>query len=453
MMSGRAVFACVAIHVTSSPVPDAYCTIRDSHVPLDSLRSNSSRMWQSITTMASLGLFEGPEGSQGVSREALTDIDVSSRRLLDSWAKQLRLHRDVDVVGNTYYRRPGRKPGSGVVAFGSHLDTQPEGGRFDGSYGVLAGLEVLRVLDESGIETDADLELVNWSNEEGCRFSPPMMGSGVATGQLSVEAARSSTARNDPATTFGSELQRHALVGTAVADVKSRSWTSYFEAHIEQGPTLYDSGVPVGVVIGGQGQRLFTVHVSGFEGHSGTVPMDKRQDALVCASAMVIEVRNIGISYTVLTTVGSFSVSPGSFNTIPGRVTFSIDMRSPNTTAMDLAEEKIRRRFASIAALENCPETAITRTKSRNPIEFDPQLSARLHDAASTLGLQASSLWSGAGHDACYVAEKVPAAMLFAPCKDGISHNPRESATPADLALGVDVLLRAVLGTAVETAC
>eukprot|EP00931_Biecheleriopsis_adriatica_P077630 TRINITY_DN51150_c0_g1_i1.p1 TRINITY_DN51150_c0_g1~~TRINITY_DN51150_c0_g1_i1.p1 ORF type:complete len:465 (-),score=77.56 TRINITY_DN51150_c0_g1_i1:282-1676(-) len=410
-------------------------------------RVNATRLWASVVEMAQIGGFEGPEDSRGVRREALTDADQEGRHLLDSWAAELGLRRSVDEVGNTFYRwqSGAGRPAAAAIAFGSHLDSQPAGGRFDGSFGVLAGLEVLRTLREHGIETDLDLELVNWCNEEGSRFGPPMMGSGVATGQLHLRAALAAQARDEPDLTFGAELQRLGLAGEEKADVASRLWDGYLEAHIEQGPKLESLGVQVGTVVGGQGQRTFTVHVQGFEGHSGTVPMDQRQDALVCASAMVLEVRRIGLAVEVLSTVGSLQVSPGSFNTIPGSVAFSVDLRSPNSTALEVAETEMRKAFAGLAAKERCSAPLVNRSKARSPVMFHDSVLSHVRSAAESLGFPAPDLWSGAGHDACYVAERVPSAMIFVPCARGISHNPREFASEDDLAAGADVLLGAVI--------
>mmetsp|Transcript_114782 Transcript_114782/g.366095 ORF Transcript_114782/g.366095 Transcript_114782/m.366095 type:complete len:699 (+) Transcript_114782:82-2178(+) len=412
------------------------------------LRVNASRLWASVEAMAAIGGFKAPDGSHGVRREALTVADINARKLLDSWAAELGLKREVDGLGNTYYRRPGRRPHGGTLAFGSHLDSQPAGGRFDGTYGVLAGLELLRVLQDHGISTDLNLELVNWCNEEGSRFSPPMMGSGTVMGEIPVKAALETRARGQPGVTFGSELQRHGLSGKAPAGPLARNWVAYLEPHIEQGPMLEQKKVQVGVVLGGIGQRTFTVEVDGVAGHSGTVPHHLRRDALVCASDMVLRARDVGEAHGVLVTVGSLDVRPGSFNTIPDGVTFSVDMRSANPT--DGAEAALREAFAGAAKRRGCGPPRVHRTKARPPVAFDSFLRGQLHQAAQSLGLKAPELWSGAGHDACYVQNRVPSAMIFVPCAGGISHNPAESALPEDLAAGADVLLNAVLRTMQE---
>jgi N-carbamoyl-L-amino-acid hydrolase len=353
----------------------------------------------------------------------------------------------VDRIGNIFARRPGRNPDLAPVMAGSHLDTQPTGGRFDGAYGVMAGLEVLRSLNDLGYETEAPLEIVAWTNEEGSRFSPAMVGSGAFTGVFKLDDALSTRDNNAPGLTLGGELERIGFAGPA--PVGGRPVAAYFEAHIEQGPILEAAGLPVGIVTGAQGQRWYEITVTGQEAHAGPTPMPRRRDALVGAAGMIDAVNRIGHAHApyACATVGFVQVSPNSRNTIPGRVFFTVDFRHPEDTVLTRMDQELHAACAAAAASQNL-EAAVEEFWYFPPTPFDPALVAAVRAAAAAQGYAHQNIVSGAGHDAVYMARIAPSAMIFVPCVGGISHNEIEDAKPADLTAGCNVLLNAVLEAA-----
>ena len=325
---------------------------------------------------------------------------------------------------------------------GSHIDTQPTGGKFDGAYGVMAGLEVIRTLNDHGYETLAPIEVAVWTNEEGSRFAPAMTASGVFAGVFDLDYA---LARADiEGKTIGEELVRIGYAGEA--EVGQRPVAAFFEAHIEQGPILEAEGKTIGVVTGAQGQRWYEVTFTGQEAHAGPTPMRRRKDALVGAARLVTAVNRIGLDHQpgACATVGMMRVSPNSRNTIPGKVFLTIDFRHPEDATLSRMGEEARK-AAEEAAREIGLELDMVEIWYSPPVRFAPACVEAVRNAAETLGLSRRDIVSGAGHDACYLARVAPTAMVFVPCEGGISHNEIESATPEHLAAGCDVLLRAMI--------
>lgn len=404
-------------------------------------RIDGERLWRSLMEMAEIG----PTPNGGSGRVALTDLDRQGRDRFRGWCEEAGLDVRVDRCGDIVARRPGRDAAAPVVVTGSHLDTQPLGGRFDGVYGVLAGLEVMRTLNDHGIETEAGLELIDWTDEEGVRFGGGCLASAAFAGRYTVEEV---LARRDPdGLSFGDELRRIGYAGDAPCG--GYSVAAYFEAHIEQGPVLETEALQVGVVLGGQGQLNFMVTVRGEEGHAGTLPMTQRRDAFVGAARMAVALNELPGEFDpppVITT-GFVRVSPNSRNTVPGTATFSIDCRHPDAATLAEMERRIRGIAGEIAETAGL-DVAIEKMSESPPVTFDDDCAAAVRAAAATLGIAHRDMVSGASHDAFNLARVVPTAMIFVPCERGISHNEAENAKPEDLAAGCDVLLRAMLSRA-----
>ncbi len=411
---------------------------------MQNVRIDGQRLWQSLMELARIGATE----KGGVRRLALTDQDRAGRDLFVRWCEQAGCAVSVDRVGNIFARRPGRDEARPPVMVGSHLDSQPTGGKFDGAYGVLAGLEVVRTLDDLGIETEAPVDVVAWTNEEGSRFSPPMMGSGAFAGIFPAEEV---LARPDNVTgdLLGDELKRIGYDGAA--PVGGREVGAYFEAHIEQGPILENEGATIGVVTGAQGQRWFEITVTGQEAHAGPTPMPLRKDALVAAARMIDAVNRLGHAFPphACATSGFISASPNSRNTIPGRVFFTVDLRHPDDGTLAAMNDRMRSDFAEIADASGCT-VEIVDFWEFPATAFDETCVSAVRSAAEQGGYRWRDIVSGAGHDAVYLARTAPAAMIFIPCEGGISHNESENAAREDCAAGAQVLLRAVLDRAVE---
>jgi N-carbamoyl-L-amino-acid hydrolase len=403
-------------------------------------RVDGERLWESLMEMARIGAT--PEG--GCRRLALTDEDKEGLELFRSWAAAAGCEIGRDEVGNLFAERPGSDPDRPAVLVGSHLDTQPSGGKFDGAYGTLAALEIMRTLNDRGVETHAPVVAVSWVNEEGARFPLPCTGSAVFAGALTLEKALAQRAVDGPS--FGDELRRLDMAGSE--RVGARSVDAYFEAHIEQGPVLESSGNAVGVVSGGQGLRALALRLTGREAHAGTTPMEQRRDALVGAARIVTAVHELPTRHPqALTTASRIEVGPGSRSVIPGRAELVIDLRHRESGALDRLEAEVRR-LAEELARELRLELEVERFLSMDPVVFDSSCVAGLRDAAERVGEPTVELVSGAGHDAVYVARAHPAAMLFIPCRDGISHSPEEHVEPEHARAGCDVLLQAVLARA-----
>jgi N-carbamoyl-L-amino-acid hydrolase len=403
---------------------------------MDNLRIDADRLWRSLMELARIGAT--PKG--GVKRLTLTDEDRQARELFAHWAREARLAVEVDAIGNIFARRAGTDPALAPVAMGSHLDSQPSGGKFDGAYGVMAGLEVLRTLNEAGVHTRASLEVVSWTNEEGSRFTPVMMGSGVFAGVFPLEHVRAQ--RDLEGVSVAEALERIGGAGGA----QPHRLGAYFEAHIEQGPVLENENKTIGVVQGALGQRWYDVAVTGQDAHAGPTPMELRRDALLGASRLALEVNRIACEFPDYArgTVGFMQVKPNSRNVIPGEVRTTVDFRNAKAATLDAMCEALKR---ACAAIEKECRVAIELRENTyfKPCEFDAALVASVREAAAGLGYGHQDIVSGAGHDAVYIARVAPTAMIFVPCEGGVSHNEIESATPADLAAGCNVLLHAAL--------
>jgi beta-ureidopropionase / N-carbamoyl-L-amino-acid hydrolase len=403
------------------------------------IQVDGDRLWRSLMEMARIGATE----KGGVCRLALTDLDKEGRELFMSWCKEAGCALRVDAMGNIFARRPGRNPDAAPVLTGSHLDTQPTGGKFDGVYGVLAGLEVVRTLNDLAYETEAPVEIVVWTNEEGSRFSPAMIGSGVYAGIFSLEQGLG-TPDNVTGVTMGAELERIGFAGPEKCG--GQKVAAYFEAHIEQGPILEAAAKPIGIVQGAQGQRWYEITVTGQEAHAGPTPMKRRKDALVGAARMIDAVNRIGHAHPpyACATVGFIQSSPNSRNTIPGRVFFTVDFRHPEDATLTAMDSELREACRD-AARSAQVEVEVKEFWYFAPTRFDADCVAAVKRAAAAQGYPAMDIISGAGHDAVYMARVAPTAMVFVPCADGISHNEIEDAKPEDLAMGCTVLLNAML--------
>ncbi len=405
---------------------------------LQDLRVDGTRLWESLMELARVGAT--PKG--GVCRLALGDLDRQGRDLVTTWARAAGMRVTVDRIGNIFMRRDGRDARLPPIVTGSHIDTQPTGGKFDGNYGVLAGLEVVRTLNERGIETEAPIEVVVWTNEEGSRFVPVMMGSGVFAGAFTLEHAYAAT--DSDGRSVRGELERIGYLGGETPGAHPIG--TYFEAHIEQGPVLEDHTTTIGVVTGVLGIRWYDCTVTGMEAHAGPTPMDVRQDAMQVAARLIQQV--VACAYRHPPhgrgTVGMVQVHPNSRNVIPGRVKFSIDLRNATDALCDAMDADIRAVAAALAA-ETGLAIAIEQVSGYPAQQFHPDCVAAVARAAGGLGYSHMPVVSGAGHDAVYMARLAPAGMIFIPCEAGISHNEIEDATPADITAGANVLLHVIL--------
>ncbi|MBA6114940.1 Zn-dependent hydrolase [Pseudomonas putida] len=399
---------------------------------------NSDRLWQSLMDLARLGAT--PKG--GVCRLALTDLDRQARDLFVDWCEAAGCSVSVDAVGNIFARRPGRNPKLPPVMTGSHIDTQPTGGKFDGCFGVMAGLEVIRTLNDLGIETEAPLEVVVWTNEEGSRFAPCMMGSGVFAGKFTLEQTLAK--RDAQGITVGEALNAIGYAGQRA--VLGHRVGAYFEAHIEQGPILEDQAKTIGVVLGALGQKWFDLTLRGVEAHAGPTPMHLRKDALVGAAAVVEAVNRAALGHQphACGTVGCLQAYPGSRNVIPGEVRMTLDFRHLESERLDTMIADVRAVIDATCAKHGLSHELIP-TADFPALYFDRGCVDAVRESAQALGLPHMDIVSGAGHDAIFLAELGPAGMIFVPCENGISHNEIENATPQDLAAGCAVLLRAML--------
>jgi beta-ureidopropionase / N-carbamoyl-L-amino-acid hydrolase len=405
------------------------------------IRINGKRLWDSLMEMAKIGAT----AKGGVCRLALTDLDRDGRDLFVRWAREAGCSISVDKMGNVFARRAGKDDTLTPVVTGSHADSQPTGGRFDGIYGVLGGLEVIRSLNDHGIETDRPIEVVIWTNEEGSRFAPAMVASGVFAGVFTLEYGLS---RADvDGKTMGEELAR---IGYAGDQPMGKPIHAAFELHIEQGPILEHEGKTIGVVHAAQGQRWYEVVYTGQESHAGPTPMPTRRDALVGAARVIDLVNRIGHEHApyACATVGMVQVHPNSRNVIPGRVFFTIDIRHPNDDVLSEMDRKVRDGVARIAIETKLEVTRLEQIFYYAPIAFDKACVDSVRAAAERFGYSHRDIVSGAGHDACYLSKVAPTAMVFVPCVGGISHNEIEDATPEWIEAGGNVLLHAMLGRA-----
>ncbi|MGV6397377.1 Zn-dependent hydrolase [Pseudomonas caspiana] len=409
----------------------------DSNAPL----INTQRLWQSLMDLAQLGAT----AKGGVCRLALTDLDRQARDLFVKWCEEAGCTVSVDAIGNIFARRAGRNPDRAPVMTGSHIDTQPTGGKFDGCFGVMAGLEVIRTLNDLGAETAAPVEVVVWTNEEGSRFPPCMMGSGVFAGKLDL--ADTLAKQDDQGLVVGEELQRIGYAGSRA--VLGHPVGAYFEAHIEQGPILEDQTKTIGVVMGCLGQKWFDLTLTGVEAHAGPTPMHLRKDALVGAAQVVSAVNRIALQSQphACGTVGCLNVHPGSRNVIPGEVKMTIDFRHLHADKLQAMVDDLRQTIEQ-TCMQHGLSFELTPTADFPPLDFASECVDAVRQGAAQLGLSHMDIVSGAGHDAIFIAELGPAGMIFVPCEGGISHNEIENATPEDLGAGCAVLLRAMVSAA-----
>ncbi len=407
----------------------------------DTLRINGSRLWDAIMELAQIGATQ----KGGVKRLALSDLDKQGRDLVVGWAKQAGLTVTVDKIGNVFMRREGSNPALPPIVSGSHIDTQPTGGKFDGNYGVLAALEVVRTLNDHNIQTEAPIEVAFWTNEEGSRFVPVMMGSGVFCGAFTLEHAYA--AKDTEGKSVKDELTRIGYLGEQ--EPGDHPIGAYFEAHIEQGPVLEDADKVIGVVPAVMGLSWYDCVVTGMEAHAGPTPMHLRKDALQVATKIMQEVVNIGNRYPPYGrgTVGMVQVFPNSRNVIPGEVKFSIDLRNINDELLNKMHEEILA-FADKVSQETGLKIHTERVSYYPPCPFHPDCVEAVRSATAKLGYTNMDVVSGAGHDAIYAARLAPAGMIFVPCKDGISHNEIEDARADHLEAGCNVLLHAMLDRA-----
>ncbi len=405
---------------------------------ISQVRINGERLWSSLMELAKIGAT--PKG--GVCRLTLTDLDKQGRDLVLGWAKQAGLEITIDKIGNGFMRRAGRNNSLPPIVTGSHIDTQPTGGKFDGNYGVLAGIEVVRTLNDHGIETEAPIEVAFWTNEEGSRFVPVMMGSGVFAKAFTLEHAYAAT--DTEGKSVGEELKRIGYIGEQ--EPGDHPIGAYFETHIEQGPVLEDNDITIGVVTGVLGIRWFDCTVTGMEAHAGPTPMALRKDAMQVSARIMQEVVAAALRHTPhgRGTVGMVQVFPNSRNVIPGRVKFSIDLRNATDALVDQMADEVKA-FAARAAQESALEVKIELVSSYPAQVFHADCVDAVGRAAKKLGYSNMPAVSGAGHDAVYMAKLAPSGMIFIPCKDGISHNEIEDAKPEHLTAGCNVLLHAML--------
>jgi len=405
------------------------------------IRIDGARLWDSLMEMAKIGAT--PKG--GCNRLTLTDLDRQGRDLFARWCAEAGLAMTVDRMGNMFARRRGEDDSLPPVVMGSHLDTQPTGGKFDGVLGVLGALEVMRSLNDLNIRTRHPIEVANWTNEEGSRFAPAMVASGVFAGAYTLDEAYGVKDRDG--LRLGDELERIGFKGDA--PVGGRNIHAFFELHIEQGPILEDEGVDIGVVTHGQGQRWYEVTLKGFESHAGSTPMPRRRDALVGAARVVELVNRIGLAHPPLavSTTGMLNPHPNSRNVIPGEVFLTCEVRHPDDAVLIVMDRALRDGIAEIEAAAKL-EAAIEQVFSYAAVAFDPGCVGAVRRAAERCGLSHRDIVSGAGHDACYVSRVAPTAMIFTPCVDGVSHNEAEEISPAWASAGTEVLLHAVLDKA-----
>ena len=407
----------------------------------ENLRINSDRLWDSLMDMAKIG----PGVAGGNNRQTLTDEDAEGRRVFQLWCEAEGMTMGLDKLGNMFAHRQGTDPTLPPIMVGSHLDTQPTGGKYDGVLGVLAGLEIIRTLNDTGIKTKHPIEVVNWPNEEGASFSPPMMASSVFAGMYTTEWVYD---REDAdGKTVGGELARIGWAGNE--DVGSRKMAAFFELHIEQGPILENENVDVGVVTHGQGLNWLQVTLTGKSSHTGSTPMPNRINAGLGMARITQLVDEIALSHAPLAVgaVGHCDVYPNSRNIIPGKAVFTIDFRHPSQDVIDDMEQRLREGAQKIVD-EIGLTMEIEQVGQFDPVTFDEGCVSAVRRAAERLGYAHRDIISGAGHDACLINRVAPTAMVMCPCVDGLSHNEAEEISKEWATAGTDVLFHAVVETA-----
>ncbi len=409
--------------------------------PGENLRVNGDRLWDMLEEMAKIG----PGIAGGNNRQTLTDADGEGRHLFRKWCEEAGMTVGVDKMGTMFATRAGTDPDALPVYLGSHLDTQPTGGKYDGVLGVLAALEVARTMNDLGIKTKHPIVVTNWANEEGARFAPAMLASGVFAGVHSLDYAYS---RQDPeGKTYGDELKRIGWLGEE--EVGARKMHAYFEYHIEQGPILEAEDKQIGIVTHCQGLWWLEFTLTGKEAHTGSTPMERRVNAGLAMGRILEVVQDVAMAEQpgAVAGVGQVFFSPNSRNVLPGKVVFTVDMRTPSQEKLDRMRDKIEAGAAEICAALGVGY-AVEAVGHFDPVTFDPTLVGRVRDAAERLGYSHMDIISGAGHDACWAAKVAPATMIFCPCVGGLSHNEAEEISKEWAAAGCDVLFHAVVETA-----
>ena len=409
--------------------------------PGENIRINSARLWDSLEEMALIG----PGVAGGCNRQTLTDADGEGRHLFQRWCEAAGMTMGVDTMGNMFATRPGTDPAALPVYMGSHLDTQPTGGKYDGVLGVLGALEVVRSMNDLGIKTKHPVVVTNWTNEEGARFAPAMLASGVFAGIHTEDYAKGR--RDMDGKVFGEELKRIGWEGTE--KVGARKMHAMLELHIEQGPILEAEGRDIGVVTHGQGLWWLEITLTGKDAHTGSTPMRMRVNAGLGMARITERVHQIAMSHqpNAVGAVGQVKVFPNSRNVIPGKVVFTVDIRSPEQAKLDTMKAEVMRAAHAVAA-ELGLGCAIEEVGHFDPVTFDAGLVKIVRQSAENLGLSHMDIVSGAGHDACWVNRVAPTVMIMCPCVDGLSHNEAENISPEWAAAGTDVLLHAVLDVA-----
>ena len=411
----------------------------------ENLKINSERLWGSLMDMARVG----PGVAGGNNRQTVTDADSEGRHLFQTWAEAAGCSMGLDQMGNMFAMRAGTDPDALPVYVGSHLDTQPTGGKYDGVLGVLGGLELLRTMSDLDIKTKHPIVVTNWTNEEGTRYAPAMLSSGVFAGLHSQEWAYERTDADGKS--FGDELARIGWRGDET--VGARKMHAFFELHIEQGPILEAEDKQIGVVTHGQGLSWTEITILGKDAHTGSTPMPMRKNAGLAMARILDRVEDIAMSHAphAVGAAGHVNVYPNSRNVIPGKVVFTVDFRSPELAVIQDMESRLR-----VEAQEICDimgmEVSFEKVGGFDPVTFDETCVQAVRSAAVRLGYSHMDLISGAGHDACWINRVAPTAMIMCPCVDGLSHNEAEEISPEWAAAGTDVLLHAVLETAIITA-
>ena len=402
---------------------------------------NQNRLWDSLMTIAKIG----PGIAGGNNRQTVTEEDGEARKLFQKWSEEAGMKMIVDELGSMFFRREGTSKDALPVVIGSHLDTQPTGGKYDGVLGVLAGLEIVRTLNDLNIETKHPIMIVNWTNEEGSRFAPAMMASAGYAGIYDINTLLS--AKDAEGNIFGNELEKIGWKGSE--QVGKQKFHCYYELHIEQGPILETEEIDIGVVTHGQGLKWLEVKLSGIEQHTGTTPMHVRKDTSLAMSEIILAVNNIAIKNqpNALGSVGHIEVSPNSRNVIAGQSVFTIDFRSPDINKLEKMENELRSLAIDICKKYKV-EFDMTQIGGFDPVTFDTMCLKNIRDSAKKFGYSHKDIVSGAGHDACWINSVAPSAMIMCPCVDGLSHNEAEEIKPEWASSSTNVLLHAAIASA-----
>ena len=409
--------------------------------PGENLKINGDRLWDSLMEMAKIG----PGVAGGNNRQTLTDEDAEGRALFQKWCEEAGCSMGLDQMGNMFARREGTDPDALPVYVGSHLDTQPTGGKYDGVLGVLAGLELVRTLNDLNIKTKHPIVVTNWTNEEGTRFAPAMLSSGVFAGMHTQEFAYER--KDAEGKSFGDELERIGWKGEE--KVGDRKMHAFFELHIEQGPILEAEEKDIGVVTHGQGLSWTQVTITGKDAHTGSTPMPMRKNAGLAMARVLELVEEIALSHApdAVGAAGHIDIYPNSRNVIPGKAVFTVDFRSPQLDVIEDMVARMKEGAKKICADMGC-EVEFEKAGGFDPVEFDEGCVTAIRNAAERLGYSHRNLVSGAGHDACWINRVAPTAMVMCPCVDGLSHNEAEEISKEWATAGTDVLMHAVVETA-----